>query len=61
MARDRRWQQHSAPFLRKALKQAAKSFKRKDGITPAKRKQIKTLQNQREKINARIRKLKGKK
>lgn len=55
------WQKHIAPFLSKAAKQAARTFKPKSGITPAKKKQIASLQKQRDKMNERIRKLRGKK
>lgn len=54
------WQKHSGPYLKKALKQAAKTFRSKmKGPTPAQKKRIKELQKKRDQVNAEIRKLKG--
>ncbi len=54
------WQRHVAPFLRKAIAQARRSFKPKNGMTPKKKKEIESLRKQKEKLNERIkRKLNG--
>ncbi len=54
------WQRHVAPFLRKAIVQAKKSFKPKSGMTPKKKKEIESLRKQKDKLNDRIkRKLNG--
>lgn len=52
------WQKHVGPFLAKAVKQARRSFKPKNGMTPARKKQLISLRKQRDKMNDRIRKLK---
>jgi len=55
------WQKHAGPFLKKALKAAASSFKgQRKGPSPAQKKRIKELQLKRADINRQIRKLKGK-
>ncbi len=54
------WQKHVAPFLSRAIKQARKSFKPKNGMTPAGKRTVKGLQKKRDEINSRIRRLKGK-
>lgn len=47
------WKEHAAPLLSKALKQAAKSWKPKNQRMNEQK--VKRLQEQREKINAEIR------
>ncbi|MEE8209018.1 MAG: hypothetical protein V3T88_08735 [Nitrosomonadaceae bacterium] len=54
------WQKHVGPFLSRAIKQARKSFKSKTAMSPAAKKNVKSLQSKRDDINSRIRKLKGK-
>lgn len=53
------WQKHAAPFLKKALKQAAKSFVKKTGMTAAKKRAIKQAQKQRDSLNAKIKRMKN--
>ena len=48
------WKQHAAPYLRKALQAASKSWKPKSERTDLKK--VKRLREQREKINNEIRK-----
>ena len=52
------WKEHAAPHLRAALKKAAASWKPKSERTNVAK--VKKLQSQRAKINAEIRREKGK-
>jgi len=54
----KRWNEHSAPYIKKhmkkALAEAKKTWTGSKKPTPAKQKQIKSLQKQRENINRKI-------
>lgn len=58
MAKAKTWKEHAAPFLSKALKQASRSWKPKNKRVDQKK--VKRLQKQRDKLNAQIKKEKGK-
>ena len=53
------WQKHVAPFLRKAVKQARKTYKPKNGLTAAQKRSLKAMQKRRDELNDKIRKMKG--
>jgi hypothetical protein len=53
-SKGRSWKQHAAPYLRKALKTASRTWKPKSQRTNVKK--VQSLRSQREKINEAIRK-----
>lgn len=53
-SRGKTWRQHAAPYLSKALKTAAKTWKPKNKRTNVKK--VKALRSQRERINIQIKK-----
>jgi hypothetical protein len=59
MAKD--WKQHAAPYLREgmrsALAKAKKTWKGKKSMTAAQMKRIKKLQDQRDRVNKAIKKI----
>lgn len=51
------WQEHAAPFLRKALKEAARTFAGPRTRTAAQERALKKARSDRDKLNKRIRQL----